>query len=452
MTTSSAPSLQLRQPTSKCTWVPSQCPIYLVSLLEELRTFYPDLYLFVVENKIVHLGSGKYLVGDAADVASVEEAQGAKPLLATPKRRTVSRTVSSPSATLNLSNTQRQMFQEAPAIVSRTDAILSSLIDMCMPTQAVRNLLFDECGTGGRAKLLYIEKRGTGAAGTPLALLAREELQAREKRGISAPISSISWMAYAQELEQVAAGAGGITEAAMADHLRMPLYSLPEKLSEKVLSASESLTKTTDIVAAVAAAIDKFDLAAQLTNRRRDPTYGAASLATTLANTAEPMDGADAQAVLYGQRSYGPPKDPTKNLTMEGIDTTRRNPTDARTYMWNPAEHSPCLNWIRGRDGCNGRHFLPQCPLPRLAGAVTLTAEDTPAPTEFAPAAVLTAVPAEPIAAAARDFSSLFMGGPKEILHNHGITSVLSVVAVTADDILPEHRSVWDDFPETGVE
>jgi hypothetical protein len=136
---------------------------------------------------------------------------------------------------------------------------------------------------------------------------------------------------------------------------------------------------------------------------------------------------------------------------MEGIDTTRRNPADSRSYMWNPAEHSPCLNWIRGRDGCNGRHFLPQCPLPRLAGAVTLTAEDTPAPPELAPAAILTAVPAEPVAAAARNFSSLFMGGPCEI-DRHGSISVLSVLAVTADDTFPEHTSFWDDFPETGVE
>jgi hypothetical protein len=57
----------------------------------------------------------------------------------------------------------------------------------------------------------------------------------------------------------------------MADHLRRPLYSLPEKLSEKVLPATESLTKITDIVAAVAAAIDKFHLGSSRTAVQQAP-------------------------------------------------------------------------------------------------------------------------------------------------------------------------------------
>jgi hypothetical protein len=70
-------------------------------------------------------------------------------------------------------------------------------------------------------------------------------------------------------------------------------------------------------------------------------------------------------------------------------------------------------------------------PLPRPVGAVT--AEDTSTPPDFAPTAVLTVTPttpAEPVAKAARDFSSLFMGGPKEFTLDHGIAAVLSVTAV----------------------
>eukprot|EP00966_Prymnesium_polylepis_P153625 3547428-Prymnesium_polylepis.1 len=39
--------------------------------------------------------------------------------------------------------------------------------------------------------------------------------------------------------------------------------------------------------------------------------------------------------------------------------------------MWAPFEHPPCTNWRRGREGCDGRHHLPQCPLPRPTLAVT---------------------------------------------------------------------------------
>jgi hypothetical protein len=405
----------------------------LVEFLQELRLHYPDLYLFVTENKIVHLGSGKYLVGDAADIAAVEAPQTAVPALATPKRRTISRTATSPHATLNLSSSQKNLFQEAPAIVTRWDSILASLICMCMTTQTVRNQLFTDCGTSGRAMLLFIEKRGTGAAGTPLALLARKQLAAREVMGVSPPISSTTWTAYAQEMERLAAGAGGISEADMANHLLMPLYALPERLSHDCLAATTSLTKPSEIIPAVAATMDTHAVRALLAARLHDPTYGT----PTLAATVEPLERDDfrdppaAQPVLYGQR-----RDPPKHVSTADFEANRRisrtaPPADTR---WSASEHGPCLNWVRNRDGCDGRHHLRQCPLdplPRPVGAVTT--EDTPAPPDFAPAAVLTAVPtapAEPVAKAARDFSSLFMGGPKEISLDHGIAAVLNVTAV----------------------
>ena len=127
--------------------MPSQCPTFLVEFLQELRLYYPDLYLFVTENKIVHLGSGKYLVGDAADIAAVEAPQTAVPALATPKRRTISRTATSPQATLNLASSQKNLFQEAPAIVTRWDSILASLICMCMTTQTVSTGYYQYSGT-----------------------------------------------------------------------------------------------------------------------------------------------------------------------------------------------------------------------------------------------------------------------------------------------------------------
>ena len=51
---------------------------------------------------------------------------------------------------------------------------------------------------------------------------------------------------HAQEMEKLAAGAGGISDADMANHLLMPLYALPEKLSDDCLTATTSLTKPSD--------------------------------------------------------------------------------------------------------------------------------------------------------------------------------------------------------------
>ena len=69
-------------------------------------------------------------------------------------------------------------------------------------------------------------------------------------------------------------------------------------------------------------------------------------------------------------------------------------------------DHPACLNWRRGREGCDGRHHLPQCPLPplpRTAGAVALEDEDAPPPP---PAPALTVIPT--ISAAEADFAKLF--------------------------------------------
>ena len=120
---------------------------------------------------------------------------------------------------------------------------------------------------------------------------------------------------------------------------------------------------------------------------------------------------------------------PASSVGVSDRATCIPHPADSASFQWSASEHGPCLNWVRNRVRCDARHFLKQCPLdplPRPVAAVT--AEDTTAP--CGPAPVLSVMPAEPVAAAARDFSSLFMGGTHDMQLSDA-TAVLSVTAVT---------------------
>ena len=94
--------------------------------------------------------------------------------------------------------------------------------------------------------------------------------------------------------------------------------------------------------------------------------------------------------------------------------TANGQPPRPTAAVWSAMDHSACLNWRRGREGCDGRHHLPQCPLPplpRTAGAVALEDEDAPPPP---PAPALTVTPT--ISAAEADFAELFsLAGPAEM-------------------------------------
>ena len=107
----------IRKPTSQCGYQPAQCPSFLVDFLTELRDFYPEFYAFLVHNIIVHLGTGKHIIADIADIAAIE-ATPAVTVMATPKRRTgISRTPSSPTATLKLNAEQKASYEYAPVVV-----------------------------------------------------------------------------------------------------------------------------------------------------------------------------------------------------------------------------------------------------------------------------------------------------------------------------------------------
>ena len=434
MNTSSAMTANLRTPTSSCGYQPAQCPPFLVDYRVELRDFYPQLYAFLVDNIIVHMGTGKYLIADYPDVKAIEE-PAIVSITATPKRRAaVPRTPASPSA-IKLSAEQNAIYEQSPAAVRQFDAVLAALTSQCMTSVAARNALFRACGTSGRAMILHLEERGKGAIGTPLHMLSLHRLNTRQAEGIEPPITSATWAAYADELEHFTAGAGGIPEGTMANHLRMALYAIQDPtLLASLVTAASSVAKPIDIISAVAAAIDTHTLTQQLAAQMRGPNMALGGAHALMATTATLET---AQPVLYGQRQHRP--DPAKHSDMPETSyhrhtTPGRNPAERRTYLWVAAEHPPCLNWIRGRDGCDGRHHLPQCPLPRLAGAVTIEdMEDvTPPPT---PALTTVTAPTAAAPAAAADFSELFGTGTRTIfLPAHDINTVLFATAVTPDE------------------
>jgi hypothetical protein len=143
------------------------------------------------------------------------------------------------------------------------------------------------------------------------------------------------------------------------------------------------------------------------------------------------------QPVLYSQQHPGrhflrdQHRDPQMNVSMP--PSSDRRPLQSNTaYLWSAAEHPPCRNWVLGKDGCNGRHHLPQCPIPRPVGAVftndTETDLDTPPPPTLVATAAkehhvpepapLTTIDMTHIAPAARNFSALFGNGSiQAVLH-----------------------------------
>ena len=143
------------------------------------------------------------------------------------------------------------------------------------------------------------------------------------------------------------------------------------------------------------------------------------------------------------------------------------------------AEHGPCLNWTRGRDGCDGRLHVKQCPLLRqttTAGAAAVTATDydvanpEPPPPHHPALTVGTVEIAQ--APTARDLSALFMGNlplqavlKVDMVHtNEGCAdfvtkpdTIVDIIDVTDKLNLPyyrthDQRGLPDDFPECGVE
>jgi hypothetical protein len=442
--TSMKDSASLRIPKTVGNYNPQHCLEFLEKFDVELRDTWPEMHTFVHELVVLHLGSGKKILRDSGDITLIEGAAESSQGLATPRRpATRSRTApipASPPARATsgtaLSSTQRETYIHMPAVWASWNKLLASFIRMAFP-EAARRTIVRVCGDDGLYTLEHLEARGRAAAGSAFQLTLLNKLELRQRRGVGTPTVA-NWELYAQELHSLATSSGGVDEAQLLIRLRAGVYALPDTISTRAVDASASATTPDALVTAVSAFLEAEEIRTALTASYRaatDPRHDATSAPPHPALAASLSDDGLLPALAAGmQRIWDPARhrpcsqrgqpgctdgrhfdfdcprrrDPPMNVTPGG------QPPRSTAAVWSAMDHSACLNWRRGREGCDGRHHLPQCPLPplpRTAGAVALEDEDAPPPP---PAPALTVTPT--ISAAEADFAELFsLAGPAEM-------------------------------------
>ena len=368
-----------------------------------LRAFYnylrdekPDLHTFLTENVIVHMGSGKRIIASAEDLAAAVAPSAASPGLATPRRRTRA-SASDPAPTLT--STQKENYYYAPTIATKVDKDLAVLVCKCLTTEPAKAELRRTCGDSGRAMLLHIEARGKGAKGSPAQILAAGQLTAIVNVGPT--FEGASWLQYSQSVIQLAATAG-FEAADVVGRLKMGLYHFP--LAHRVAAASRAAAATTpdDFTSLVSDYIDETFAAEQITAQPE-----------VVRSDSEHDTNLRVQAALAAAHGRPPPGRGAYPATVGSDPSTLSGMPQpvvpsSRTTAWDAFQFPPCLNWKRGPDGCDGKHHLFHCPLPRPALAVEEALWDE---LELSPAPALTVATAGHTAsAAALDFDRLYTG------------------------------------------
>ena len=116
-----------RDPKTKFDFSPQSCLPYLQGALLEFRDDHQDWYIFITENKLVHYGSGKYIVADEEDIASVEaDPPPQAAVIATPKKRTSSRAAGTPIRLFT--REQADVYMKSTALVEKTDRDIATFI------------------------------------------------------------------------------------------------------------------------------------------------------------------------------------------------------------------------------------------------------------------------------------------------------------------------------------
>ena len=416
---------------------PAACHPFLENFDTELFENDPELHTFVHDNFVTHGSSGKRAIGDVGDIDAIEHpvAPPSPQGLATPLRRRLATPGQAPGT---LSKSQELVYHLAPAIVHKVDKELAAIILKCFSSTYAKSELRKHCGSSGRAMLLHLEKRGKCDAGDTLFLIVTKKLDRRQEAGVG-PVSLANWTKYSTEMASIAAQLGGMDDKHMIQRLKAGVYKFPREHRGHALAAGRRATTPGDFTAAVDAYLLEEQLADEL-------AQGAVPQGIDAHGRVLDMNGApvlavdnfnsEPQPVLYSQPHPGRQfsrdqrRDPPLNVAMPPL-SDRRPPHSNTAYLWSAAEHPPCRNWVQGKDGCNGRHHLPQCPIPRPVGAVftndTETDLDTPPPPTLVATAACHTVP-EPappatidmthVAPAARDFSALFGNGSiQAVLH-----------------------------------
>ena len=355
-----------RTPKTAGKYDPQHCLIFLEQIDLELRDDWPEMHSFIHDGVVLHLGSGKKIPRDQAEITAViEAADTAVAGLATPRRPATRSRTDHPlspraSTTTGLTNSQKESYLLMPAVWHAWNKALAAFLRKAYP-QATRRVLLRVCGDDGLHILEHLEQRGRAASGTALQLAMHDQLGQRELRGVGQPTVP-NWESYAQDLQSIAT-AGGLPDDQLLVRLRAGVYGFPAAISDRAITASESASDPAGVISAVTAFLEKATLQETIAaNRRATPDHRAA-----LAVEPSPALAADEITARLRREQRGPPPnrppgppDPRMNVQMGTDGRTATSPAPPGVAaMWAPFEHPPCANWRRGREGCDGRHHLP---------------------------------------------------------------------------------------------
>ena len=119
------------------------------------RPNYPDWYMFITDNKLVHYGSGKYTVADEEDITTLEvDPHPQAAVIFTPKKRTASRAAGTPIRLFT--REQADTYMKSAPMVEKVDRDIAAFILRCITPEGARNELFVYCGHRGRYMLIFI--------------------------------------------------------------------------------------------------------------------------------------------------------------------------------------------------------------------------------------------------------------------------------------------------------
>ena len=160
----------------------------------------------------------------------------------------------------------------------------------------------------------------------------------------------------------------------MCSDSKAGVYKCLRELRGHALAAGRRATTPGDFTAAVDAYLMEEQLADQLA-QDAEPHDSRGSHVDLNGVPVLAVDNfnSETQPVLYAQPPTGRPfsrdqrRDSPKDITFPPF-TDRRQPQSNTAYLWSAADHSPCRNWVMGKDGCSGHHHPPPSnPSPNLS-------------------------------------------------------------------------------------
>ena len=153
--------------------------------------------------------------------------------------------------------------------------------------------------------------------------------------------------------------------------LQAACYHWPDAHCTAALAATQGATTPAQVVAAITAYMDRFAAGRSLIAYKQPP-----------ADRLLPPDQTGNAVLAARARGFGndpqyhfPPNHHAEQTRARVPDPAAPSADAAATAMvprppWNPHTHPACRNWRLAREGCDGSHHLPHCPLPRLVGVV----------------------------------------------------------------------------------